>query len=136
MELQLLKEKLQRVQAVVQQWLGQKAAKQRDLESLVGLLQHVVKVVCSGCSFVQCIIQLMRSVKNRDRFNTTLWKGGMLKHSHGTLPSAIIVHSVGEEWSRKLIRCHCDNMHCGGPQQWLSQRQGDDAPPQMSFLYS
>ena len=55
---------------MVQQWLGQKAAKQQDLESLVELLQHVVKVVCSGCSFVQCIIQLMRSVKNRDRFNT------------------------------------------------------------------
>ena len=68
MELRLTKKKLQRVTAVLQQWLGQKAAKQRDLEPLVGLLQHAVKVVRSGCSFLQCIIQLMASVKNRDRF--------------------------------------------------------------------
>ena len=54
----------------------------------LGLLQHTVKVVHH--SFVQRIIELMASVKNRDRFirlNTdfrsdvqggaTLWKGGM-----------------------------------------------------------
>ena len=68
MELRLPKEKLQRVRAVIQQWLGQKAAKWRDLESLVGLLQHAVKVVHSSHSFVQCIILPMASVKKRDRF--------------------------------------------------------------------
>ena len=43
MELWLPKEKLQRVRAVVQQWLGQKATKRWDLESLVGPLQHAMK---------------------------------------------------------------------------------------------
>ena len=55
MQLHLPEEKLRRVQATVGEWLGRKAGQQRELESLVGLLQHAVKVVPPGRRFVRRI---------------------------------------------------------------------------------
>ena len=168
MELRLPPEKLLRVKAVVIEWLGRKAGKRRDLESLVGLLQHAAKVVRPGRRFVRRIIQLMASVKSRDRFirlnaefrsdlqwwNRFLdgWNGiGILQDpaaeivdiesdasgSWGCaavwgphwlqwqwsekaqqwhiapkelLPVLLACAVWGEEWSGKLIQCHCDNM--------------------------
>ena len=68
MELRLPAEKLKRVKAVIQEWLGRKAGKRQDLESLLGLLQHAAKVVRPGRTFVWRVIQLMASAKSRDRF--------------------------------------------------------------------
>lgn len=67
-ELYLIEEKLQRVRAVVQEWLACKVGKRRELESLVGLLQHATKVVWPGWRFVRRIIALMTSVHDRDCF--------------------------------------------------------------------
>ncbi len=51
MELRLPLEKLQRVKEIVREWLERKAGKRRDLESLVGLLQHAAKMVRPGRRF-------------------------------------------------------------------------------------
>ena len=46
MQLRLSQDKLDRVKAVVDQWLvRRKAGEKGDLQSLAGLLQHVAKVV-------------------------------------------------------------------------------------------
>ena len=68
MQLRLPEEKLRRVQATVGEWLGRKAGRRRELESLVGLLQHAAKVVRPGRRFVRRIIAVMATVKDRDRF--------------------------------------------------------------------
>ena len=68
MQLRLPEQKLRRVQATVGEWLGRKAGRRRELESLVGLLQHAAKVVRPGRRFVRRIIAVMTTVKDRDRF--------------------------------------------------------------------
>ena len=68
MQLRLPVEKLRRVQTTVREWLGRKAGRRRELESLVGLLQHAAKVVRPGRRFVRRTIVVMTAVKDRDRF--------------------------------------------------------------------
>ena len=68
MELRLPAEKLARVcHQTVSERLGRKAATRRELESLVGILQHASKVVRPGRRFER-LIQVMSSVKGRDHF--------------------------------------------------------------------
>ena len=67
MELRLPAEKLARVHQTVSEWLGRKAARRRELESLFGILQHASKVV-RPVRFVRRLIQVMSSVKGRDHF--------------------------------------------------------------------
>lgn len=68
MELRLPEDKLVRVREVVTNWLGRKAGRRREIESLLGLLQHAAKVVRPGRRFTRRIIQVMTSVQDRDRF--------------------------------------------------------------------
>ena len=68
MELRLPAQKLARVRHTVSEWLGRKAARRRELESLVVTLQHATKVVRPGRRFVRRLIQVMSSVKGRDHF--------------------------------------------------------------------
>ena len=56
MELRLLDENIHRVKAVITEWLGRKAGRKREMESLVGLLQHTAKVVRPGRRFVRRIV--------------------------------------------------------------------------------
>ena len=68
MQLHLPEQKLKRVWATVVEWLGRKAGRRHELESLVGLLQHTAKVVCPGHQFDRRIIAVMTTVKDRDHF--------------------------------------------------------------------
>ena len=68
MEVRLPEDKLVRVKRTVKEWLGKKARRRRELESLLGLLQHAAKVVGLERCFVRRIIQLMASVQDRNRF--------------------------------------------------------------------
>lgn len=68
LELRLPADKLTRVQRTVSEWLGKKAARRRELESLLGLLQHAAKVVRPGRRFVRRLIQVMSAAKKRDHF--------------------------------------------------------------------
>ena len=65
MELWLPATKLARVRQTVAEWLGKKAARKRELESLIG---HAAKVVRLGRRFVRRLIQVMSSAKGRDHF--------------------------------------------------------------------
>ena len=47
---------------------GQKSSKKREVESLLGLLQHTAKVVKPGRRFTRRIIQVMSSVQDGDHF--------------------------------------------------------------------
>ena len=58
--LRLPREKLDRLHLMLQQWVGRKACKRRELESLVGTLQHVCKVIHPGRSFLRRMIDLLR----------------------------------------------------------------------------
>ena len=53
---------------MVSELLGRKVARRRELESLVGILQHATKVVRPGRRFVRRLIQVMSSIKGRDHF--------------------------------------------------------------------
>ena len=47
----------------VEWWLHHKACRRHDLESLVGVLQHAVRVIRPGRSFVQCMMGLFRGTR-------------------------------------------------------------------------
>ena len=57
--LRLPKEKLDHLMELVVDWHGRKACTRKELESLIGLLQHACKVVRPGRSFLRRMIQLL-----------------------------------------------------------------------------
>lgn len=63
--LSLPKDKLERVQSMVQQWEGRKACSRRELESLIGLLNHACKVVQPGRSFLRRMLDLLSGSAGR-----------------------------------------------------------------------
>ena len=60
--------KLSRIARLVEEWSGRKVCKKRDLESLVGHLQHASMVVRPGRTFVRRLIELLAAVKSRDHW--------------------------------------------------------------------
>ena len=61
-ELRLPAEKLTRLQQLLSTWGDRKTCSRRELESLIGLLNHACKVVRSGRSFLRRMIDLLHSV--------------------------------------------------------------------------
>ena len=131
MELRLPVQKLARMRQTVSEWLGRKAARRRELESLVGILQHATKVVRPGRRFVRRLIQVMSSVKERDHFvrlgadvrSDLMWWQHFLESWNGIgilpnremgkelLPIVLVCIIWGKGWWGKKVTCHCDNMH-------------------------
>ena len=62
LQLRLPMEKLSHLKAILQSTLGKRAFKKRDLQSLVGLLQHATKVVWPGRSFLRRLHALLADV--------------------------------------------------------------------------
>ena len=60
-ELRLPTGKLHRLQALLQEWEPRKVCTRKDLESLIGLLNHACKVVRSGRSFLRRMLDLLHS---------------------------------------------------------------------------
>ena len=58
--LRLPREKLDRIHALLEQWTGKKVCIRRELESLIGTLQHACKVVRPGRAFLRRMIDLLR----------------------------------------------------------------------------
>ena len=56
-------EKLARLRRDIDHWLQCKACRRRELESLVGTLQHAAKVIHPGRSFVQRAIDLLKGAR-------------------------------------------------------------------------
>ena len=57
--LRLPADKLRRIQTLLSEWGDKKPCSRRELESLVGLLNHACKVVRSGRSFLQRMLDLL-----------------------------------------------------------------------------
>ena len=60
--LRLPADKLSHLQALLSHWGDRKACSRRELESLIGLLNHACKVVRSGRSFLRRMIDLLHTV--------------------------------------------------------------------------
>jgi hypothetical protein len=68
-ELRLPEEKLLRLRARLEEWGDRKACQRKELESLVGLLNHACKVVRSGQSFLRRMNDLLHGMPDSSRSN-------------------------------------------------------------------
>ena len=66
MQLRVPPDKLQRVKELITTWLSKKSSTKRDILSLVGLLQHITKVVQSGRTFVSRMYAIVAKVQQLD----------------------------------------------------------------------
>ena len=64
-ELRLPADKLQRLLELVTTWLSKKVCTCRELETLIGTLQHACKVIRPGRSFLRRAIALLSVAKQR-----------------------------------------------------------------------
>ena len=64
-ELRLPEDKLQRLRDLLEQWGTKKVCRRKELESLIGLLNHACKVVRPGRSFLRRLIDLLHQTGNR-----------------------------------------------------------------------
>lgn len=65
LEIRLPADKLQHTLLLVREWITKKSCRKRDLESLLGHLQHAATVVRPGRTFVRRIIELISTVESR-----------------------------------------------------------------------
>ena len=63
-QLRLPQEKLHRLQALLAEWGDRKVCGRRELEALIGTLNHACKVVRSGRSFLRRILDLLHAVSS------------------------------------------------------------------------
>ncbi len=61
-ELRLPEDKLSRLQDLLEEWKSRKCCTRKELESLIGLLNHAFKVIRAGRSFLRRMIDLLHSV--------------------------------------------------------------------------
>ena len=61
-ELRLPADKLERLKTLLHEWGNRKSCSRKELESLVGLLNHACKVVRSGRSFLRRMLDLLHAV--------------------------------------------------------------------------
>ena len=66
--LRLPQEKLARICKTLDDWTNRLSCRRRELESLVGLLQHAAKVVYPGRSFLHRMIVLLQGTRRASRF--------------------------------------------------------------------
>ena len=92
MTLRLPEEKLVKLRALLAEWQGRKSGMRRDLESLVGQLQHACKVVHPGRCFLRRIYDLLMQTSH------------FQKHFHVRLNAQC--QADIEWWS---VFCHCWN---------------------------
>ena len=62
-ELRLPDDKLRRLQSLLQEWKSRKSCTRRELESLIGVLQHACTVIAPGRSFLRQAIALLNVAK-------------------------------------------------------------------------
>ena len=94
MTLRLPQEKITELRSLLEEWQTKKVCLTKDLQSLVGKLQHACKVVCPGRTFLRRMFDLLKGVPRRQRFirlNTAFGMvgriyGGVERHLHGAQP--------------------------------------------------
>ena len=105
MVVRLPEEKLQHILSSVQDWTGRKAGRKRELESLLGHVQHAATVVRPGRTFVWCIIELLSTSQTPDlwiRLNINIrvdlyWCGVYLERWNG------VANMSRDQWLRITI---------------------------------
>ena len=68
MTLRLPVRKLLELKSLIAEWATRKSCTKRDLQSLVGKLQHACKVVCPERTFLRRMFELLKGVKKKDHF--------------------------------------------------------------------
>ena len=107
MTMRLPAEKLERLKALIRQWLGKKAAKKREILSLIGELAHAAKVVTAGRTFMRRMLDVAHSrprldhwIRLSQEFRADLswwdtfiveWNGVSLLRSHIHQPPAVSI---------------------------------------------
>ena len=131
-ELRLPPEKLQHLLDMLQAWQSKRVCTRRELESLIGSLQHACKVIRPGRSFMRRAISLLTVAKepqhhirlNQEFKADLLWWQTFVIHWNGTAiiigngpPDTIITTDASGSWG------------CGGWQgtKWFQMQWNDKA---------
>ena len=106
MEVRLPQEKLTEMRALLKRWRGMKSCKRRDLESLVGSLNHACRAVRPGRAFKRRLQDLMTTVERGDRrvrlnvearADIEWWHQFGLRWNGTSLMKAVVVDEVPQE---------------------------------------
>ena len=116
-ELRLPEEKLARLRALLHQWGEKRACTRRELESLIGLLNHACKVVRPGRAFLRRLLDTLHGAEARPGSNgfvrlnvscrtdiawwrefVTLWNGVSFLHPPHLLPSVMMTSDASGAW--------------------------------------
>ena len=110
MVVRLPQAKLQRTLALVREWVGKKSCRKRELESLLGHLQHAATVIRPGSTFVRRLIELVAVFQKGDHYvrinkstrSDILWWSMFMEDWNGvSLMPSVVQESVPLE--QKLI---------------------------------
>ena len=116
-ELRLPADKLSRLQYLLQEWVLKKVCTRKELESLIGLLNHACKVVRSGRPFLRRMLDLLHSehraphsrrpIRLNRGFRSDLawwqlfaeeWNGVSFLHPHTHLPMVVVTSDASGSW--------------------------------------
>ena len=114
-QLCLPEEKLQRMMQMVTEWLPRKVCTRRELESLIGTLQHACKFIRPGRSFLRRAISLFSIAKrphhhislNHELFKSDLmwwkvfgshWNGASLLIAPQSTPQVMLTSDASGAW--------------------------------------
>jgi hypothetical protein len=134
-ELRLPDDKLERLQIQLRQWGDKAACTRKELESLIGLLNHKCKVVHSGRPFLRRMLDLLHAVPQsqpiirlNNNFHADLawwrtflarWNGISFLPPPSLLPETTLTTDVSGSWG-------CGAWH---DNQWLQLQWDDRARP-------
>ena len=119
MEVRLPQEKLSEMRALLKRWRGMKSCKRRDLESLVGSLNHACRAVRPGRAFKRRLQNLMTTVERdgrRVRLNVEAradiewWHQFGLRWNGTSLMKAVVVDGEPQE---EMFSDASGNWGCG-----------------------
>lgn len=136
-ELRLPEEKLKRLLDLLRTWEAKKSCTRRELESLLGILQHACKVIRPGRAFMRQALSLLSIAKRRHhhiRLNAgfrsdMFWWKAFASHWNG---AALIIHQGCK--SIDLTSDASGNWGCGAwqGQEWF-QLAWDDQTQNLSI---
>ena len=111
-QLRLPQDKLARLQSVIGGWVGRHACRRRQLQSLLGHLNHAAMVVRPGRTFLRRTIDCLSQTGHPDHFirlnrqfhSDLLWWHTFLSHWYGVstlrlpVPSTIVTSDASGNW--------------------------------------
>ena len=129
--LRLPREKLRDLKLLVEEWLGKKFSLVKDLQSLVGKLQHASKVVHPGRTFLRRMFDLLKGIPRKQQFvrlnvsfrSDLMWWHSFLESWNGVS----MMRSQGAEPDHHLISDASGRFGCGAfwDCQWLQYQWPD-----------